>query len=317
MGRAKSKSVNTPGVVTMFGRSTGSGDCLRNCTPGGSGSARAVQVRQAPASNQNPTTPPTPRPSCDYSISPTSVDFPGSGGTNSVSVRAATGCAWAAESLVPWLTIALSASTGSGFRTVSPSRGLPNSGETRQGRMRIAGHLVTEPATSPPRHREGHRRGKATNPSPGNGATGVSLTPTLRWTASADATSYDVSFGRRCRPHRQRRQPPLAMVHRHRAPTLPDQWRIDAKNSAGTATGDTWSFTTGATPPTGTVPGKATNPAPSNGATGVSLTPTLRWTAPADATSYDVYNFGATLPSTPTETVRTAQSHASDPWCER
>jgi hypothetical protein len=71
-------------------------------------------------------------------------------------------------------------------------------------------------------------------------------------------------------------------------------WRIDEKNATGTTTGVVWSFTTIAPPPP---PGQATNPSPANGASGVSTTADLSWTAGSNATSRDVY-FGTTSPGT-------------------
>ena len=68
-------------------------------------------------------------------------------------------------------------------------------------------------------------------------------------------------------------------------------WRVDAKNAAGTTEGPVWSFTTRTapapppaeeTPPaTGPRPGTASNPQPSDGATGVTIFgPWLNWVAP-------------------------------------
>jgi len=46
-----------------------------------------------------------------------------------------------------------------------------------------------------------------------------------------------------------------------------------------------------------TLPGQATNPSPANGATNVSITADLSWTAGSGATSHDVY-FGTSSPGT-------------------
>src|SRR5207302_4812153 len=59
-------------------------------------------------------------------------------------------------------------------------------------------------------------------------------------------------------------------------------WQIVAHNGAGQTTGAVWSFTTGAA-----TPGAPASPSPASGATGVSMSPTLTWSA-AGATSYDV-----------------------------
>ena len=59
------------------------------------------------------------------------------------------------------------------------------------------------------------------------------------------------------------------------------QWRIDSVNSAGTAVGDTWTFTTIVGPPL-----KATTPSPADSATGVVFSQTnLSWVDPGAGTS--------------------------------
>ena len=66
-------------------------------------------------------------------------------------------------------------------------------------------------------------------------------------------------------------------------------WRIDEVNGPNTVKGDVWSFTTQS--------GKAFNPSPVSGASGVAVNPTLTWSAGAGAASHDVY-FGTTSPGT-------------------
>src|SRR4030042_2050439 len=127
------------------------------------------------------------------------------------------------------------------------------------------------------------------------GATGVSTTADLSWTAGSGATYHDVYFG-------TANPPPL--VSSSQAGTTYDTgtmsnsttyyWRIDEKNDYGTTTGTVWSFTTAAA---GSPPGPASNPAPSNGATNVGTTTDLSGTAGSGATSHDVY-FGTSSPGT-------------------
>jgi len=88
----------------------------------------------------------------------------------------------------------------------------------------------------------------ATNPSPGDGATGVTSTPTLTWTAGALASSHDVYFGTNPTPGAGEFQGnqagtsfspgtlPLSTLH---------YWAVDEVNGAGTTLGPVWSFTTG------------------------------------------------------------------------
>ena len=80
---------------------------------------------------------------------------------------------------------------------------------------------------------------------PGNGETGVSAAPTLSWNASMGAASYDVYFGASSTP-------PLATNVTGTSYSLSGlisgttyYWQIVARNSFGTASSATWSFTAG------------------------------------------------------------------------
>jgi hypothetical protein len=127
---------------------------------------------------------------------------------------------------------------------------------------------------------------------PSNGATGVSLNPTLSWNASGFATSYDVYFGGT--------HPPVLVANTTGTSYAPATlvggalyyWQIVAKNSAGSASSATWSFTTQAS----ALPAPVLT-SPANGATGVSLSPNLFWNGSSGATAYDVYL--GTSPSPP------------------
>jgi hypothetical protein len=91
--------------------------------------------------------------------------------------------------------------------------------------------------------------GQATNPSPADEATNISIEATLSWMAGGGATSHDVYFGTDSTPD-------AGEFIGNQAGTTYDPgtltasttyyWRIDEKNSNGTTTGDVWSFTTGA-----------------------------------------------------------------------
>ncbi|MHC4737300.1 MAG: DNRLRE domain-containing protein [Planctomycetota bacterium] len=137
--------------------------------------------------------------------------------------------------------------------------------------------------------------GKATNPSPANSATGVSITADLSWTAGSGSTSSDVYFGTDSTPDSgedQGNQTATTFDPGTLSNSTTYYWRIDEINGEGTTTGDVWNFTTtsGVSPP-----GAASSPSPANSVTDVNVTTDLSWTAGSGATSRDVY-FGTTSP---------------------
>src|SRR5262249_41464927 len=86
--------------------------------------------------------------------------------------------------------------------------------------------------------------GTVSSPSPANGATGVSTTPFLTWSATG-ATSYDVQLG-------TINPPPQVSTGQASASFAPGTltasttyfWRIVAHNNAGATAGPIWSFVT-------------------------------------------------------------------------
>jgi hypothetical protein len=111
------------------------------------------------------------------------------------------------------------------------------------------------------------------NPSPANGAVNVSTIPTLTWLSSV--STFDVYFG-------TTNPPPLVAsnitVHSYNPGTLATStvyyWRIIAKIGGNSYAGGSWAFSTGNNGPLAPA-----FPSPSDGASGVSLTPTLTWVA--------------------------------------
>lgn len=86
--------------------------------------------------------------------------------------------------------------------------------------------------------------GKATSPSPSNGATGVGLATYLSWTAGSGATSHDVYFGTTNPPESHGNQAETSYYTGSMAYHTTYYWRINERNAGGTTTGDLWSFTT-------------------------------------------------------------------------
>ncbi len=147
---------------------------------------------------------------------------------------------------------------------------------------------------------------KVTGSSPPNGANNVSVETHLSWNIAGGATLYDIYFGTsfifipfQCT------QTATSYYHGTLEYATTYYWRIDSYNSCGPTQGDVWSFTTEPLP--STPPGQAAAPVPPDGATGISLTPAICWSAAVGATSYKVY-FGTnpipvTLASTQSFTV--------------
>ena len=132
----------------------------------------------------------------------------------------------------------------------------------------------------------------ATNPSPANSATDVSITADLSWSAGKHATSHDLYFGTTSPGASQGNQTATTFDTGTMDYDETYYWRIDEIGTGGTTTGSVWSFSTESEPD---VPGQASSPSPGDDATGVSIYATLSWLAGSDATSHDVY-FGTTSP---------------------
>ena len=144
--------------------------------------------------------------------------------------------------------------------------------------------------------------GTPSSPSPSNGATGVSTSSTLSW-SSTNASSYDVYFGTVADPPRVTTTTSASYSPSSLNNNTKYYWKIVAKNGCGnSSTGPVWSFTTAC----GT-PGAPSLSAPLNGATGISMNPTLSWTA-LNASTYDVY-FG-TASNPPLADTTTSASYS-------
>lgn len=131
------------------------------------------------------------------------------------------------------------------------------------------------------------------SPSPSNFATNVPRSVALAWSAGHCASSHDVYFGTTNPPPFIGNQsgttydPPGSMLYATRY-----YWRIDEVNSAGTTTGNTWTFVTEYPD----LPGQAGDPIPAHNSTAIPITTTIAWSAGLGYTeSFDVY-FGTVNP---------------------
>ncbi len=160
--------------------------------------------------------------------------------------------------------------------------------------------------------------------SPASGATGVATTTRLTWNRAAFATSYDVYLGTSSGSMVRVANVPAALVQNPPAtyswtPPSPLQggttyyWRVVSRTNAtgvdpAIAAGSaTRSFATSGTVPANP-PATPSSPSPANGATGVSASPTLTWSA-TGATGYQV-RFGTTNPPPSAATNLTSASYA-------
>ena len=126
--------------------------------------------------------------------------------------------------------------------------------------------------------------GTPSNPSPSNGATGVSTSLTLSWTGS-NASSYDVYFGTSPSPSYVTTTTGTTYSASGLNNNTTYYWKIVARNACGDLTpGPVWSFTT--VGGTGT---PVTVTRPNGGETLPMGSPyTIRWSAPAQATKFNL-----------------------------
>jgi uncharacterized repeat protein (TIGR01451 family) len=128
--------------------------------------------------------------------------------------------------------------------------------------------------------------------SPGNGASGQSVVPTLSWSPASGATTYEVHLDTANPPGLAgTTSGPSYLPSPALAPGTTYYWSVLAKNAAGsTGMSPIWSFSTGAASPS-----TVTLSSPVNGANNQPLLVPLSWAASSEATSYDVY-LGTTNP---------------------
>ncbi|MFC1725382.1 hypothetical protein ACFL4T_07120 [candidate division KSB1 bacterium] len=154
------------------------------------------------------------------------------------------------------------------------------------------------------------------NPSPSNGASGVSLSTSLSWTGGdpdGHTVTYDIYFGTSS-------SPPLVKSNNsttsYNPGTLSSEtkyyWKIVAKDAYGASTASSvWSFTA----LTNQAPNQPSDPSPSNGATGEPEYNFLDWTGgdpDGDTVTYDIY-FGTANPPPLLKPGNSTNTYTLDP----
>ncbi|HTC33301.1 MAG TPA: hypothetical protein VK724_08015 [Bryobacteraceae bacterium] len=209
---------------------------------------------------------------CTYGIASPSASFDSGATAASVNVTASSGCLWSVATTSNFISVTGGAS-GSGNGTVSYS--IPaNPGTQRAGTLLIAGNTftITQSGTD-------SLVPAPSSPTPANGATGVSIVPTLSWTGSAGATSYDVYFGTSPTPPFLSNTANTSIAPGALSLGIAYYWRVVAKNSSGTNSSAVWSFTTSKS----AVPSIVS--VMPNGQSGASQTFTLQYSDTAGASS--------------------------------
>ena len=150
-----------------------------------------------PAPPEPPPPPPPPPPQCTYSVNAQSSSFPFGGGAGGpISVSAAGGCAWTAQSNASWITITSGAS-GSGNGTATFSVAANTNGLARTGAITVASTTVTvtqlrDPATC---HYTLNPSGGAFAYTGGTLSMSVATDSDCSWTSSASAPWIAITSG--------------------------------------------------------------------------------------------------------------------------
>jgi pectate lyase len=126
---------------------------------------------------------------------------------------------------------------------LSPNTAYTYTVQTRNATQTLFTGAASSPASATTQ--SGSPPGAASSPTPVNGATNVSTTQDLSWTAGSGATSHDVYFGTAASPPFIGNQTATIYYPGTMSTSKTYYWRIDEKNTSGTTTGTVWNFTTG------------------------------------------------------------------------
>lgn len=229
-GSCPRRAVFSSPNVTFPGTGTATGTVTED-------NARATDLTSPAVANFRDST-------CNFSLGTTSISVGAAGATGTVAVTTSSGCAWnsvSGDTSVVTITGG-SVSTGSGNASYAVSA----SANARSATLTIAGRSVsvTQAPAAP---------GAFGKSSPANGATGQSISPTLSWTASAGATSYeyciDTTNNNACNTSWVSVGNATSVALGALSYLTPHYWHVRALNSGGTTYAQAsatafWSFTT-------------------------------------------------------------------------
>ena len=134
------------------------------------------------------------QPTCNYAIAPTSQNVTAAGGTGTVNVTVASGCAWTAASNAAWLTIN-SGATGNGNGAVGFTAAANPTTSSRTGTLTVAGQTFTvtqDPLSCTYSLTPTAQSFTATG---GNGTVNVTTLTGCGWTATSNATWLSINSG--------------------------------------------------------------------------------------------------------------------------
>lgn len=228
--------------------------------------------------------------SCGVQLTPSSLRFPAAGGNDTLLVQDLPGCNWSATTGDSWLTI-LSGATGSGNGAIVVRASENTASAPRSGAVSVGGVTasVTQAGTDPCQPLP-----PPVLLEPAAGATRVSLSPTLVWSAVEGATHYDLHLGAAANP--------AAVASgltgtSYQASNLAAEttyfWKVTAKGNAGPCPAPPVASSAVATFQTGSSeceePGDFATLFPADGASGVPTSVTFTWQAAPGAATYDLY----------------------------
>lgn len=131
---------------------------------------------------------------CDYAIAPTSDAYEVTGGSGSINVTTASGCAWTAVSNDSWITVTSGAS-GNGNGTVSYIVASSSDRNDRTGTITVAGQTFTVTQYSPPCVTSISPLGFSYESGGGQGSISVVAPSNCSWTSASNVGWITVTSG--------------------------------------------------------------------------------------------------------------------------